>query len=385
MENFVFHNPVKVLFGKNQIAQINQEIPKDKRVMLVYGGGSVVKTGVLQRVKDALENEVVFEFGGVEANPHYETLMRAVEIVKSEKIDFLLAVGGGSVIDGTKFIAAAAKYAGDTWDIVKSYGAVVEEALPIGCVLTIAATGSEMNSVSVVTRSETKDKLFFDSKHVMPKFSVLEPEITFTLPKNQTANGVVDAFIHILEQYITYPVNAKIQDRIAEGLLNTLKEDGPKLLVKADDYDARANVMWSATMALNGILATGVPADWSTHMIGQEITGLYGLDHAQTLAIVMPALWTHLKADKSAKLAQYAANVWNIPAQEESVMADKAIQCTVEFFESMGLKTRLSAYGLGEEIIPVVLGKLKEHGHVNIGEKQKVTEEAAAEILKLAL
>ncbi len=385
MDNFIFHNPVKVLFGKNQIAQINQEIPRDKRVMIVYGGGSVVKTGVLQRVKESLDNDVVFEFSGVESNPHYETLMRAVDIVKTEKIDFLLAVGGGSVIDGTKFIAAAAKYEGDIWEIVKSYGSVVQDALPIGCVLTIAATGSEMNSVSVVTKAETKDKLFFDSKHVLPKFSVLEPEITFTLPKNQTANGVVDAFIHILEQYITYPVNAKIQDRFAEGLLNTLKEDGPKALVTPDDYDVRANIMWSATMALNGVLSTGVPSDWATHMIGQEITGLYGFDHAQTLAIVMPALWKFSKADKSAKLAQYAANVWNIPAADESVMADKAIECTAAFFESMGLKTHLSDYGLGEEIIPVVIAKLKEHGHVQLGEKQNITAESAEEILKLAL
>ncbi|KFZ36492.1 aldehyde reductase [Shewanella mangrovi] len=385
MENFTFHNPVKVLFGKNQIAQINQEIPKDKRVLIVYGGGSVVKTGVLQRVKDALENEVVFEFGGVEANPHYETLMRAVEIVKSEKIDFLLAVGGGSVIDGTKFIAAAAMYEGDTWEIVKSYGSVVKAALPIGCVLTIAATGSEMNNVSVVTKAETKDKLFFGSPFVLPKFSVLEPEITFTLPQNQTANGVVDAFIHILEQYVTYPVNAKIPDRFAEALLKTLKEEGPKALVTPDDYDARANIMWSATMALNGILATGTPADWATHMIGQEITGLYGLDHAQTLAIVLPALWKFCKADKSAKLAQYAANVWDIPSAEEDVMADKAIEITVDFFESMGLKTHLADYGLGEEIIPHVVEKLRAHGHVNIGEKQKITAESAAEILKLAL
>lgn len=385
MENFIFHNPVKVLFGKNQIAQINQEIPKDKRVMIVYGGGSVVKTGVLQRVKESLENVVVFEFGGVEANPHYETLMRAVEIVKAEKIDFLLAVGGGSVIDGTKFIAAAAKYEGDAWEIVKSYGSVVQDALPIGCVLTIAATGSEMNNVSVVTKAETKDKLFFSSPYVLPKFSVLEPEITFTLPQNQTANGVVDAFIHILEQYITYPVNAKIPDRFAEGLLNTLKEEGPKALVTPDDYDVRANIMWSATMALNGVLSTGVPADWATHMIGQEITGLYGLDHAQTLAIVMPALWRFSKANKATKLAQYASRVWDIPADNEDVMAEKAIDCTVDFFESMGLKTHLSDYGLGEEIIPVVIGKLKEHGHVHIGEKQNITADSAAEILKLAL
>ncbi|MBA0167292.1 iron-containing alcohol dehydrogenase [Pectobacterium sp. CFBP8739] len=385
MQNFVYQNTSKILFGRNQISSLSQEIAIDKRVMIVYGGGSVKRNGVLKRVKDALQNTIVFEFGGVEANPHYETLMKAVDIVKQEKIDFLLAVGGGSVIDGTKFIAAAACYEGDAWNIVKSYGSVVKKALPIGCVLTLAATGSEMNNVSVVTKAATKDKLFFASPYIMPQFSILDPELTFTLPENQTANGVVDAFVHILEQYITYPVNAKVQDRLAEGLLNTLKEEGPKVLVSPEDYDARANIMWSATMALNGLLSTGTPADWATHLVGQEITGLYGLDHAQTLAIVMPAIWQYCRSEKVEKLAQYGSRVWDIPASDTEKMAEQAIQATVKFFEEMGVKTHLSDYGLGEEIIPEVINKLEEHGHVALGEHSTITTENVGEILRLAL
>lgn len=259
MQNFIFHNPAKIIFGHDQISSIGNEIPGDKTVMIVYGGGSVSRNGTLKKVRDSLKNHTVYEFGGVQANPHYETLMEAVALVKDKGVNFLLAVGGGSVIDGTKFVAAAACYDGDAWDIVKSYGSVVKRALPVGCVLTIAATGSEMNNVAVVTKAETKDKLFFASPYVMPQFSVLEPELTFTLPPNQTANGVVDAFVHVLEQYVTYPVNAKVQDRLAEGLLNTLKEEGPKVLTDPEDYDARANIMWAATMALNGLLSTGTP------------------------------------------------------------------------------------------------------------------------------
>lgn len=242
-----------------------------------------------------------------------------------------------------------------------------------------------MNSVSVVTRASTRDKLFFGSEHILPKFSVLEPELTFSLPERQTANGVVDAFVHILEQYMTYPVNAKVQDRFAEGLLNTLKEEGPKVLANPEDYDARANIMWTATMALNGILATGTPADWATHLIGQEITGLYGLDHARTLAIVMPALWRQYRNEKAEKLAQYGHRVWNIPVSDTDTMAEAAIDATVKFFETMGIKTHLSDYGLGEGIITEVTSKLKEHGHLAIGERGLITPDKAAEILRQAL
>ncbi|HID8741224.1 TPA: iron-containing alcohol dehydrogenase [Enterobacter mori] len=385
MQDFIYHNPVKILFGHDQIPALAQEVPQDKKVMIVYGGGSVIKHGILQRVKGSLINTLVFEFGGVEPNPHYETLMKAVEIVKAEKIDFLLAVGGGSVIDGTKFIAAAALYENDPWEIITSYGSVVKQALPFGCVLTLAATGSEMNNTAVINRATTQDKLFFASPCVMPQFSVLEPEITYTLPERQTANGVVDAFVHILEQYITYPVNAKVQDRLAEGLLNTLKEEGPTALKNPQDYDARANIMWAATMALNGMLSAGVPTDWASHLIGQEITALYGIDHARTLAIVMPALWRYCKNEKSEKLAQYGARVWNIPESDTEKMADEAINATVAFFEQLGIKTRLSDYDLGDEAIAEVIRKLKEHGHIALGEHGKITAREAEALLKMAL
>ncbi|CTQ11357.1 TPA: iron-containing alcohol dehydrogenase [Klebsiella variicola subsp. variicola] len=385
MQDFIYHNPVKILFGHDQIPALAQEVPQDKKVMIVYGGGSVIKHGILQRVKGSLKNTLVFEFGGVEPNPHYETLMKAVEIVKAEKIDFLLAVGGGSVIDGTKFIAAAALYENDPWEIITSYGSVVKQALPFGCVLTLAATGSEMNNTAVINRATTQDKLFFASPCVMPQFSVLEPEITYTLPERQTANGVVDAFVHILEQYITYPVNAKVQDRLAEGLLNTLKEEGPTALKNPQDYDARANIMWAATMALNGMLSAGVPTDWASHLIGQEITALYGIDHARTLAIVMPALWRYCKNEKSEKLAQYGARVWNILASDTEKMADEAINATVAFFEQLGVKTRLSDYDLGDEAIAEVIRKLKEHGHIALGEHGKITAREAEALLNMAL
>lgn len=385
MDQFTFYNPVRIHFGRNQISKIETEIPADKRVLILYGSGSIKSNGVLDKVRASLKTDSVFEFGGIEANPHYETLLKAVEIVKKENIDFLLAVGGGSVIDGTKFVAAAARFEGTPWDIIETRGANVTSAVPIGCVLTLAATGSEMNSGSVITRAETQDKLFFFSDHVLPVFSILDPETTYSLPPRQTANGVVDAFVHTLEQYITYPVNGKIQDRLAEGILNTLREDGSRVLSAPDDYDLRANIMWSATMALNGLLSTGVPSDWATHMIGQELTGLYGLDHGQTLAIVMPAVWKHQKEVKLDKLAQYAERVWNIPVGDRNEMATRAIAATEEFFWSLGVKTRLSDYGLGEEIIPQVVSKLKEHGHVNLGEHGTISAENAAEILRLAL
>lgn len=385
MKNFTFHNTTKIIFGRDQIPEIVNEIPKDNKVMIIYGGGSVKRNGTLEKVRGSLKDHTIYEFGGVEANPHYETLMQAVALVKDKGVDFLLALGGGSVIDGTKFVAAAACYDGDAWDIVKSYGSVVKKALPVGCVLTIAATGSEMNNVAVVTRAETKDKLFFASPYVMPQFSVLEPELTFTLPQHQTANGVVDAFVHVLEQYVTFPVNAKVQDRLAEGLLNTLKEEGPKVLVNPMDFDARANIMWAATMALNGLLSTGTPADWASHLIGQEITGLYGLDHACTLAVMIPAIWKFNLADKKQKLAQYGERVWNIPASDTETMAIQAIDATVAFFETMGIKTRLSDYGLGEDSIPAVIDKLKEHGHVALGEHENITPEKVEAVLKIAL
>jgi NADP-dependent alcohol dehydrogenase len=385
MNNFSYRNTTQIHFGKGQIAKLKEEIPADARVLITYGGGSIKKNGVFEQVQSALEGITFVEFGGIEPNPHFETLMKAVDVVKKENINFILAVGGGSVIDGSKFIAAAAPYPNDPWEIVQTYGAKVTSALPLGCVLTLAATGSEMNNTAVVTKAATQDKLFFSSKHVQPLFSILDPEITFSLPARQIGNGVVDSFVHVVEQYATYPVNAKVQDRFAEGLLLNLVEDGQKALTDPTNYDVRANLMWTATMALNGLIATGVPADWATHLIGQEITGLYGLDHAQTLAIVLPAVWTYKKAQKKAKLLQYAERIWSLHDGDDDSRMMQAIENTRQFFESMGVPTRLRAYGLDDAIIPAVVAKLEQHGHVKLGESADITLDDVKSILKLAL
>ena len=385
MNNFTYHNPTRIHFGQGQIAKLAEEIPADAKVLITYGGGSIKKNGVLEQVHAALQGRNYQEFGGIEANPHFETLMQAVEIVQRDGIDYILAVGGGSVIDGSKFIAAAARYEGDPWEILTTYGSKIVDAVPLGTVLTLAATGSEMNSGAVITKAATQDKLFFFSPFVQPRFSILDPVTTYSLPARQIANGVVDAYVHTLEQYSTYSVNAKVQDRIAEGLLRTLIEEGPVALANPQDYDARANLMWAATMALNGTLSTGVPTDWATHMIGHELTALYGLDHAQTLAIVQTAVWKHKLASKQAKLAQYAERVFDVREGSEASKAQAAIEQTERFFAAMGNPPRLSAYGLGEEVIEAVAAKLIAHGHVALGEHADITPEDAKAILRLAL
>jgi NADP-dependent alcohol dehydrogenase len=385
MNNFSTRNTTQIHFGKGEIAKIKEEIPADARVLITYGGGSIKKNGVFEQVVAALDGITYFEFAGIEPNPHFETLMKAVELAKKEQITYILAVGGGSVIDGSKFIAAAAVYPNDPWEIIQTYGAKVSSAITLGCVLTLPATGSEMNNGAVVTKAETQDKLFFFSPHVQPRFSILDPETTYSLPKRQIANGVVDSFVHTVEQYMTYPVNAKVQDRFAEGLLHNLLEDGPLALETPNDYDVRANLMWTATMALNGILSTGVPSDWATHMIGHEITGLYGLDHAQTLAIVLPAVWKYKKQQKKAKLLQYAQRVLGLTTGSDDERVDAAIAQTEVFFNNMGNPTRLSAYKLGEEVFQAVADKLQQHGHVALGEHADITPEDVKAILKLAL
>lgn len=385
MNNFSFWNNTKIIFGAGEIAKLQQEIPADAKVMITFGGGSIKKNGIFEQVTAALADVKWVEFGGIEPNPHYDTCMKAVEKVKAENVDFLLAVGGGSVIDATKFIAAAAQHEGDAWEIIQSFGGAVKGALPVGCVLTLAATGSEMNPTSVVTRADTQDKLFFNSDFVRPRFSILDPQTTYSLPARQVGNGVVDSFVHVLEQYITYPVNAKVQDRFAEGLLSTILEDGPKALEEPENYDVRANLMWAATMALNGLIASGVPGDWATHLIGQEITGLYGLDHGQTLAIVMPAVWTYKLEQKREKLAQYGRRVLGINEADDLVAAEKAIVRTREFFEAMGVRTRLADYGLGEDVIPGVVAKLQQHQFVQLGEHGDITPDDVSKILELAL
>ncbi|MES2264033.1 MAG: iron-containing alcohol dehydrogenase [Pseudomonadota bacterium] len=386
MLNFDFYNPTRILFGQGQIAAIGPLVPADARVLMLYGGGSIKKNGVYDEVKAALGGHAVLEFAGIEPNPQYETLMRAVELVRSEKIDFLLAVGGGSVIDGAKFVAAAAVYeAGDAWQILEKGGRNIERALPFGSVLTLPATGSEMNSASVITRAATQEKRAFSSNRVFPQFSVLDPSKTFTLPQRQVGNGVVDAFVHVMEQYLTYPADAPVQDRFAEGLLLTLIEEGPKTISRPDDVAVRANVMWSATMALNGVIGVGVPQDWATHIVGHELTALYHLDHAQTLAVILPGMLSVRKDSKRAKLLQYAARVWNITDGDEDSRIDAAIARTRAFFEEMGVKTRLSDYGLDGGAIDAVVAALEAHRMVKLGEHRDVNAAVSRAALELSL
>ncbi|WP_105640612.1 alcohol dehydrogenase [Cronobacter dublinensis] len=386
MNSFNLHNPTHIAFGKGAISELRSLISADSRVLITYGGGSVKKTGVLDQVYSALNGLDVLEFGGIEPNPSYETLMNAVELVRKEKVTFLLAVGGGSVLDGTKFIAAAAHYtaASDPWHILETRGSDITDAIPMGSVLTLPATGSESNKGAVVSRRATGDKQAFHSPFVQPRFAILDPVYTYTLPPRQVANGVVDAFVHTVEQYVTYPVNAKIQDRFAEGILLTLIEEGPKALKEPENYDVRANLMWAATQALNGLIGAGVPQDWATHMLGHELTAMHGLDHAQTLAVVLPALWNEKRNEKRAKLLQYAGRVWNITEGSDDERIDAAIAATRRFFETMGAPTRLRDYGLDGSSIPALLAKLEEHGLTALGEHQDITLDVSRRIYEAA-
>lgn len=384
MQNFTLHNPTRILFGQGRIADISQEIPAGARILITYGGGSVVKTGTLAEVKAALKDYTVFEFAGIEPNPTYETLMLAVELARCEQIDFLLAVSGGSVIDGTKFIAAAIPFAGDPWDILAK-NAEIKSAIPFGCVLTLPATGSEMNNFSVVSKRASNDKLAFASPLVFPRFSVLDPSKTYTLPERQVANGVVDAFVHITEQYLTYPADAKVQDRFAEGLLLTLIEEGPRALQEHENYAVRANLMWTATLALNGLIGAGVPQDWATHMLGHELTALHGLDHAQTLAVLLPAMLQIRREEKREKLLQYADRVWGLREGDADARIDQAIKYTRQFFESMQVKTRLSDYGIGSDAIPALVAQLQRHGMTALGEHQSFDIAHSQQVYELAV
>lgn len=362
MNNFNYYNPVQILFGKGKIAEINKHIPAGTKIMMTYGGGSIKKNGVYDQVMAALKDYTVVEFQGIEPNPHYETLMKAVEIIKREKVEFILAVGGGSVVDGTKFIAAATCFEGeDKWDILAKR-AYIDKAMPFAAVLTLPATGSEMNCGAVITRAETQEKLDFGSPKVFPKFSVMDPEATYSLPQRQIANGIIDTYVHVMEQYLGYPENAMIQDRFAEGILKTLVELAPKIYQAGKpEYDDRANFMWAATMGLNGLIACGVREDWATHHIGHELTAFHGLDHAVTLAIVLPGVLNGVKELRKVKLLQYGQRVWGIDPQAPGA-ADLAIARTDEFFQSLGVKTHLSDYAIGVETIQRIMERFKNRG-----------------------
>ncbi len=385
MMNFEFYNPVKILFGEGEIVSIANEIPADAKILLTYGGGSIKLNGVYNQVVEAIKGYQFIEFGGIEPNPKYETLMKAVELARSSGVDFLLAVGGGSVIDGTKFISAAIHFNGDPWTILTGGRDVtIEKAVPIGTVLTLAATGSEMNSGGVISRISTGEKFAFGSQLLYPKFSVLDPATTYSLPLNQVSNGIVDAYVHVVEQYLTYPVFSPVQDRWAEGLLQTLVEIGEKVLKSPHDYDLRASMMWACTMALNGIIGVGVPSDWATHMIGHELTAFFNLDHAVTLAIVLPSLLRETKNEKNDKLLQYAERVWGISEGSEDERIEKAIERTESFFISMNIKTKLSEYGIDGEKLSPIFNRFYQRKW-KLGENKTIDAERVERILTRAI
>jgi NADP-dependent alcohol dehydrogenase len=382
MNNFEFCCPTKVVFGKGSIERLSTLIDKNKKVLMIYGGGSIKKNGVYDQVKKALEGFKVFEFSGIEPNPTYETCMKAVEVVKKENIDFLLAVGGGSVLDGTKFIAAAAKYKREEpYDLV-SKGVQPIEVLPLASVITLPATGSEMNGNAVISRVSTQEKFAMMSPMVYPQFSIIDPEVTYSLPTKQTINGIVDTFVHVMEQYATYDVNSPLQDSWALGLVKTLIQEAPKVLANPTDYDARANIFWCATCGLNFWLSVGLVQDWSTHRIGHELTAFYGLDHGQSLAIVLPRLWENRKQDKLKKLARLAREVYGCQESDDLKASECAIKKTEEFFNSIGMPTNLADYGIDpNEAAEKIKERFEKRGTV-LGERLDVTPQVVYDVLK---
>ena len=386
MQNFELYNPVNYIFGKDQIQKLSELIPSNAKILLAYGGGSIFKNGVHNQVTNALKNHQILEFAGIEPNPHFETLMKAVQIIREQNIDFILAVGGGSVIDGVKFISAAVHFDGDEADILRKRILFKEGAkvVPFGTVLTLPATGSEMNSGAVVTIASTQEKLTLGGSALFPKFSIVDPTVITSLPKRQLQNGVVDAFTHVMEQYLTYPHDAILQDRFAESILKTLIEIGPSVVENPNDYKLASNFVWCATMALNGLIQKGVPSDWATHMIGHELTALYNIDHARTLAIIGPNLYKVMFETKKEKLAQYGHRVWNLSGNVEDV-ANDAIDKTINFFHIMGMKTKISENAENiDNTADFIVNRFEERGWKAMGEKQNITLEKVREIVEMS-
>jgi NADP-dependent alcohol dehydrogenase len=384
MLNFELYNPTNYLFGKGQIEKLTNLVPKNAKILVAFGGGSIFKNGIYDQVKQALTSFELIEFGGIEPNPHFETLMKAVEIIRAEKIDFILAIGGGSVIDGVKFISGAVNYAGNPIEILQKRILFkdLSTVIPFGTVLTLPATGSEMNSGAVVTIAATQEKLTLGGSALFPKFSICDPTVITSLPKRQLQNGVVDSYTHVLEQYLTYPHDGFLQDRIAEGILQTLIEIGPKVVENPSDYALASNLMWSCTMALNGLIQKGVPSDWATHMIGHELTALYGIDHARTLAIIGPNLYQVLFETKKEKLAQYGKRIFNLTGSDEEIAA-AAIEKTTAFFHVMGMQTKLSEYTTEfEQAADFIVTRFEERGWKGLGERQNVTPEKVRAIVE---
>jgi NADP-dependent alcohol dehydrogenase len=387
MNNFELYNPVNYVFGKGQTEKLTTLVPKNAKILVAYGGGSIFKNGVHDQVKKALKDFEIVEFGGIEPNPRFETLMKAVRIIREQKIDFIIAVGGGSVIDGVKFISAAVKFEGDEADILRKRILFTDlsKVIPFGTVLTLPATGSEMNSGAVVTIETTHEKLTLGGSALFPKFSIVDPTVITSLPKRQLQNGVVDAFTHVMEQYLTFSHDGILQDRFAESILQTLIEVGPSVVESPSDYKLASNFVWCATMALNGLIQKGVPSDWATHMIGHELTALYEIDHARTLAIIGPNLYKVMFETKKDKLAQYGERVWNITGNSIEEKAEKAIEKTIEFFHAMGMKTKISENAENiENTADFIVNRFEERGWKGLGEKQNITLEKVREIVEMS-
>jgi NADP-dependent alcohol dehydrogenase len=387
MLNFELYNPTNYIFGKGQTEKLTTLLPKDAKILLAYGGGSIFKNGVYDQVKLALKGFEIIEFGGIEPNPRFETLMKAVEIIREQNINFILAVGGGSVIDGVKFISGALKYEGNPIEILKNRVLFTDlsKVIPFGTVLTLPATGSEMNSGAVVTIEATQEKLVLGGSALFPKFSICDPTVIASLPKRQIQNGIIDAFTHVMEQYLTFPHDALLQDRFSESILQTLIEIGPSVAENPTDYKLASNFMWCATMALNGLIQKGVPSDWATHMIGHELTALYEIDHARTLAIIGPNLYKVLFETKKEKLAQYGERVWNITGNSIEEKASKAIEKTVDFFHQMGMKTKLSENTENyQNAADFIVNRFEERNWLALGEKQNITPEKVREIVEMS-
>lgn len=382
MKNFVFHNPVEVVFGDNAIESLSRLVPADKKIMITYGGGSIKKNGVYDKVKAALSKHRIVKFGGIEANPEYETLVKAADICCKERVGFILAVGGGSVLDGSKFISAVANYAGDPWDFLDGK-ARPSVTIPLGSVMTLPATGSEMNANAVVSRRELKEKRPFNSPKVLPQFAILDPTTTKSLPKSQRINGVIDSFVHIMEQYLTTDGGAWVSDNISEGLLRVLADHGQTYVDEPEDMTVAGNIMWASTMALNGVIRLGADTDWSTHAIGHILTAFYGLDHAITLAVVLPGVMQVMRENKHAKLLQYGKIVWGITDGSEEERIDLAIQKTEEFFRQLGAKTRLSEFDITEDTPTLIAEKMESIGLLPCGEHGDMDIDVVKEILKL--
>ncbi len=379
MTNFVFQNPTKLIFGKNSISSLSGEISKENRILITFGGGSVKNNGVYEQVINSLKGFTFFEFWGIEANPDIETLRKAITLGKEKNCDFVLAVGGGSVIDGSKLIAAGIPYEGDAWEIIKQRDFTKGKVLPLGTVLTLPATGSEMNAGAVISNRAAKEKFAFYSRY--PQFSILDPLTTFTLPKFQIACGLADTFIHVMEQYLTTPGQSPLMDRWSEGILQTIVEISPKVLSNPEDYDSMATFMLSATMALNGFVAMGVSQDWATHMIGHELTALHGLTHGHTLTILLPGTMWVMRREKGDKILQYGQRVWGISGTDREQTISKIIEKTEEFFRSLGLKTRLSENGAGEETINEIVRRFEQRD-VHFGENRSVNAAVTRQILE---